>query len=221
MKRHVYIILFLCSSSVAFSQRPGFSIATDLDIQRSFLKNQQYWAAGQTMQLHFHIDRKEEIYAWVAYYAYGKFSNQLSAPAKSSSTIPQQVSYVNNAQMRFKHVSVGWKHYIKGAYNIDRGWSIYSYAGFGLMMGRIVNTHSIGVDTSLYILPVLNGKAHFKRLTLDLGLGWEKPLGGDIFFYSEFRLWVPTTDYPSQHILVNNNAPLDASLNFGVRILIN
>jgi hypothetical protein len=81
------------------------------------------------------------------------------------------------------------------------------------------NIHSTVLDTSVYNVPVLTGKANFKRLTADLGLGWELPVGGDIFLYAEGRAWVPTTDYPSKYIFVNNNAPLVGMLNAGIRIL--
>jgi hypothetical protein len=87
------------------------------------------------------------------------------------------------------------------------------------MLGRVINTYSVSIDTTLYNVPVRSGKANFKRLTLDLGLGWETPLGGDVYFYTEGRAWIPTTDYPSKYIFVNKNAPFVASLNFGVRIL--
>jgi hypothetical protein len=68
-------------------------------------------------------------------------------------------------------------------------------------------------------LPVLSGTASFKRLTFDLGLGIEKPVGADVFLYLEGRVHVPTSGYPSKHILVNNNAPLTATVNTGLRIL--
>jgi len=182
-------------------------------------KEQRYWAVGQTVHIHIHFSPKDGMYTWISYYSEGKFSNDLSASAKLPATIPQQINYVNNAVMRFKHFSVGWKHYIKGAYNTEESWNLYGYAGFGLLLGRVINTHSIAIDTADYFVPVRNGEANFKRLTLDLGLGWETYLGGDLYFYTEGRLWVPTTDYPSKYIFVNKNAPLVATLNFGLRIL--
>lgn len=87
------------------------------------------------------------------------------------------------------------------------------------MMGRIVNSHSVVIDSSVYIVPVLSGKANFKRLTLDLGLGLEFPVGGDIYLYFEGRALVPTTDYPSQYLFINKNAPFTAAANAGLRIL--
>jgi len=204
---------------VAFSQQPKLSISNDLGLQHSFKKEQRYWAGGHTIHLHLHFTPKEGAYSWISYYSVGKFSNDIMASAKLPATSPQQINYVNKAEMRFKQFSLGWKHYLKGAFNSEDKWNLYGYAGFGLMLGRVVNNHSLTIDTFLYNVPVQSGKANFKRLTLDLGLGWEVPLSSDIFFYNEARVWIPTTDYPSNYLLVNKNAPLVASLNFGIRIL--
>ena len=221
MKKQIVIsfIFFSFIVKTAFAQLPVFSVATDLGLQRSFKKEQRYWAVGHTVHTHFNFTPREGLYLWISYYSNGKFSNDLTATAKSSSINPQQKNYVNNATMRFKHFSVGWRHYLKGTYDIDGTWSLYAYSGFGLLMGRVDNTHSIAIDTSLYNVTVLKGKANFKRLTFDIGLGWEVPIGGSVYFYNEVRLWIPTTDYPSDHIFINENAPLVGSLNFGIRIL--
>lgn len=171
------------------------------------------------MQGQIHFAPKDAAYAWISYYTNGKFSNDVIATAKSPATNPQQVNYVNNAVMRFKQISIGWKKYLKGTYNAEEGWNLYGYAGFGLIMGRVENTHSVVIDTLDYVVPVRTGKANFKRLTMDLGLGWEVPLGVDVFFYSEGRVWIPTTDFPSKFIFVNDNAPLVGMINAGIRIL--
>ena len=196
-----------------------FSIASDLGLQRSFKKEQQYWAGGHTIQAQFHFTPKDGAYAWISYHTNGKFSNNVIATAKSIATLPQQINYVNNAVMRFKHISIGWKRYLNGTFHAEEGWNIYGYAGFGVMLGRIENTHSVSIDTSVYQVPVRAGKANFKRLTLDIGLGWEVPVGADTFIYAEGRAWIPTTDYPSKYIFVNDNAPLPGMVNAGIRIL--
>jgi hypothetical protein len=220
LKKHISIfLLLLFFSAVAFSQPTQFSIATDLGLQRSFKKGQQYWAGGHTVQAQFHFTPKDGAYVWLSYYTNGKFSNNVAATAKSVATLPQQINYVNNALMRFKQISIGWRKYLKGKFDIEEGWNIYGYAGFGLLLGRIENTHSLSIDTAVYNVPVRSGKANFKRLTLDLGLGWEIPLGADIFLYAEGRAWIPTTDYPSKYIFVNDNAPLVGMINAGIRIL--
>jgi hypothetical protein len=120
--------------------------------------------------------------------------------------------------MRIRHFSLGWKKYLKGNAEIEKGWSLYSYAGLGIMFGSVTNTHSESIDTALYSVPVLGGSAGFKRLTLDLGLGWEQPLAGDFYIYAEGRALLPTTDYPSPYLFVNNKAPLVGALAAGLRI---
>jgi len=120
--------------------------------------------------------------------------------------------------MRFKHFSIGWKRYLKGSSSMEYGWGLYAYAGFGILLGRVVNSHSDVLDTSLYHVPVRSGKANFKRLTADLGLGWEAPIGADVFIYTEGKVWIPSSDYPSKFIFVNENAPVVAMLNAGIRV---
>ena len=205
--------LWLCS------QETKFSLATDVSLLHSFKKGQRYWSVGQTVHFHFHFTPVNGAYAWVSYYSRGKFTNDLSAAAKTSSTSPQQVNYRNSAELVFKHISLGWKRYIKGTFDSEGGLNVYAYAGFGLMFGQITNAHSVPIDTSLYDVPVLSGKAYFKRLTIDLGLGTEIPMGADIFLYFEARALVPTTDYPSRYLFVNKHAPFTAAANAGLRIL--
>jgi hypothetical protein len=200
------------------AQIPKFSLATDLGLQRSFKKEQQFWSFGHTVQGQFHVDPKDAVYAWLSYYKQGSFSNQLTATAKSILTNPQLVNYTNNASMSFKEVSIGWKKYLKGTYNTDK-WNIYSYAGFGLVFGNVSNVHSVSIDTGLYKVPVRSGSARFKRLTADLGLGYEIHLGASIYFYNEARVWIPTSDYPSKYIFVNSHAPLVGMFNVGIRVL--
>ncbi len=194
-------------------------MATDLTIQRNFKKEQRYWSVGQTIRTDIHITPKEGIYAWFAYYTNGKFRNNVVATAKSSTTNPQQVAYLNSAKMRIKQVSIGWKKYLRGSSQEEKHFNYYIFAGFGLELGRIINIHSVIIDTSLYTLPVLGGQANFKRLTIDPGLGIEHYLGGDISMYVEARVWIPTTDYPSTFIFVNEDAPWVGMINIGFRVI--
>lgn len=220
-KKIPVLIIAFFSLLPAFSQQTQFSLATDASLLRSFKKEQRYWSIGQTVHFHFHFTPKDGAYAWISYYSDGKFKNNLTADAKSSTTAPQQISYQNKAEVRFKHISLGWKHYLKGTMNSEKTWNLYGYAGFGLMMGRIINSHSAVIDTGMYTVPVLSGKANFKRLTLDLGLGVEFPIGADVYLYFEGRALVPTTDYPSQYLFINKNAPFTGEANAGIRILFN
>jgi hypothetical protein len=167
----------------------------------------------------FHLTPKNGVYVLFAYYSPGGFKNNLTATAKSAVTNPQQINFINKGKMSLKELSIGWRKYLKGRPDLETGWSLYSNAGFGLLLGRVDNSHSPLTDTALYAVPVLSGKADFKRLTLDLGLGWEVPIGGDLYFYTEGKVWIPTTNYPSKYIFVNSNAPLVGMLSAGIRII--
>lgn len=195
------------------------SFATDLGVQRSFKQEQRYLAIGQTINALVHFTPKEGLYVWFAYYTNGKFKNDLTATAKSALTFPQQINYTNNAKMRVKHFSIGYRKYFVGTCDAEVKWNLYGYAGLGVLMGRVENTHSVSIDTLDYNVPVRSGTANFKRLTLDLGIGWEIPVGGSFFLYAEGRTWVPTTDYPSKYIFINKNAPVVGMANVGLRIL--
>ncbi len=218
-KKNIILFLSLFFFTEACCQFPQFSLATDVGVQRSFKKEQRYLAIGQTVNALFHLTAKDGIYVWFAYYSNGKFNNNLSATAKSPLTLPQQRNFINSAKMRVKHFSAGWRKYLKGTADAEKGWNLYGYAGLGLLMGKVENTHSIAIDTVAYNVPVINGKGNFKRLTLDIGLGWELPLSAGFSFYAEGRTWIPTTDYPSKYIFVNDNAPVVGMLNVGLRIL--
>lgn len=171
------------------------------------------------MQAQFHLTPENGINVSFSYYSGGKFTNQLQAAAKDISFTPQQIAYSNSAKLRIRHFSAGWKHYFKGNAETEKGWNLYGLACFGLLFGSIENTHSTVVDTSKYIAPVLPGKGNFKRLTYDIGIGGEIHLGGDMYLYGEGKLAVPSWGYPSNYLLVNDKAPLTATLGAGIRIL--
>jgi hypothetical protein len=212
------IIVFALLSATAFSQGL-FSFATDIGVQRNLKKDQTYWAFGFTAQAQFHITARDGVYAWFASYSPGHYKNELTATAKSVVTIPQEIDYTNNGKMRLKQFSVGWRRYLKGTPDAEKGWNLYAFGGFGLILGRVDNKIPETIDTADYNIPVRSGRANFKRLTVDLGAGWEHPLGADFYLYSEIRTWIPTTDYPSEYIFVNRNAPFTGMVNLGLRLL--
>jgi len=190
-------------------------------ILRSFKNDQRFWAVGQNIRIDWDFTSKGGAYASLSYSSYGKFTNELSATAKAATTSPQQISFDNNAQIRFEQISLGFKHYFVGSTDAEVNWNLYTITGFGLMFGRVTNDYSTSIDTSLYNAPQqpVNGKGHFKRLTLDLGVGWEIPLSADFYLYASGKVWIPTSDYPSKYLFVNDNAPLIAMFGIGVRIL--
>ncbi|MCW3117877.1 MAG: hypothetical protein JWM28_1959 [Chitinophagaceae bacterium] len=210
----------LLFSIITFSQLQ-FSIATDLAGVHSFKKDQRFNAAGQTILIHLHITPKDGAYVWYGYSAPGKFKNDFLATAKSSATLPQALDFKSYSQISFHSLSIGWKHYLKGAYNSTESWSLYFTAGFGLVGGKVTNTYTIAKDTSNYNFPAnpIDGKGKFKRLTFDTALGYEIPIGMAIFLYAEARAWIPASDYPSKYLFVNENAPFIGTANIGLRIL--
>jgi len=222
LKKNKTILLLIISllPQILFSQT-RVSISTDISLQRNFKKEQRFWAFGQDVVVNWHFTPKGGAYASVTYYSNGKFKNSLSASAKSSTTLPQEIFFTNKAQVRLVQISLGWKRYLVGTNDAESKWNLYSITGFGLIFGEATNSYSTTIDTSLYNAPQqpISGNGHFKRLTLDLGLGVEVPLGGDIYFYSEGKIWIPTTGYPSKYLFVNNNAPFAAMATAGLRIL--
>ena len=214
-----FLAVFTATASISQQSYPQFGLATDLGVQRNFKKEQRYWAIGHTVTANFHLTHKEGVYVMFAYHSNGKFSNRVTATAKLPATLPQTINYTNEANMRIKQFTIGYKKYLKGAADAEKGWNLYGFAGFGLLLGKVNNTHSTVIDTVDYNVPVRSGEANFKRLTFDLGLGWELPLGGDFYFYTEAKAAVPASDYPSKYIFVNKNAPFTGWLGAGLRIL--
>jgi hypothetical protein len=188
-------------------------------VLRNFTKNEGFTALGQTVYYQLHISRKETAYAWLSYHTGGKFKNNLSAISKDS-TLPQKLAYQISSIINYSHVSLGWKHYYKGGSDEEETWSFYSTTGFGLLFAKVQNTFNKQVDTAHYRpLQVIHaGTAMVKRLTVDVGLGVEIPLGPGLFLYSEARTWLPASDYPSAY-LYNNNIPRTLLVTAGIRIL--
>jgi hypothetical protein len=196
-----------------------FSVAPDLSLMRNFSPKQKFWALGQTLQFDFHFTKKETGYAWISYYTPGKFKNNFLASAKSAGTTPAVILFKASAKWRNNEVSLGWKHYFKGSFDAETGWSLYSTAGFGLMFTKVENVFTPAIDTSRYNTATLPGNSSFYRLTLDLGSGVEVPIGADFFLYSDIRTWIPTSHYPSPYLHSNKNVPLPFMLSGGIRIL--
>lgn len=216
--KNLLVVIWILGSICSYGQT-GFSFATDFSLMRNFSPNQEFWAVGQTVQFNYHFNQKQTAYAWLNYFTPGKFSNDFIANSKSSTTSPSQIPFSAKAQWNIGHISLGWKHYVKGGFNTETGYNLYSIAGFGLMITNVENVFSQAIDTSLYTAPTTEGSGKFYRLTLDLGGGVEVPVGGSFFMYGDLRTWIPTSDYPSPYLHSNKNVPLPFLLTAGVRIL--
>ncbi len=195
------------------------SLGTDVTILRNFSPAQKFFVFGQTIKGDFHFSKRETLYAALVYYSPGKFHNKFIATAKSPQTTPYLLGYNVRGEWRMREISVGWKHYFKGSFDEEKNWNLYGIAGFGLVFTRSVNTFVI--DSSRYFTPgaPVLGKGEFKRLTLDVGLGAEVPLGGNFFAYGEAKTWLRASNYPSPYLQFNKNVPLPAIITTGLRIL--
>jgi opacity protein-like surface antigen len=200
-----------------------FSFATDVSLLHNFDPQQKFTVVGQTILPQWHFDKKNTVYAWLTYHANGKYENTLIATAKSSATQPQYISFSNQSVMRLRQVSFGFKRYIIGSFEKLEKFNLYAAAGFGVMYGNASNTFSTYIDTALYSIQynVVHGKGDFKRLTFDFTAGVEFPVSYEWWVYSEIRMYIPSTDYPSKYLMNNSHAPLLGTLNLGIRIMFN
>ena len=220
--RNVLIIFFLLPGNCLFAQ-VKFSAATDVSILHNFDGQQEFTVAGQTVFPQWHFDKKNTVYAWFTYHANAKYKSTITATAKSPGTQPQSFSFTNESSMRLRQLSFGFKRYLIGSYESLEKLNVYVAGGFGLMMGTATNNFSTYVDTALYTVQsnAVHGTGDFKRLTFDITGGVEFPVAYEIFVYSEVRMYVPTTDYPSRYLLKSSNAPFLGSFNLGIRVLFN
>ena len=218
--RSALIFFFLLGNNCLFAQ-VKFSAATDISLLRNFDPQQKFTTIGLTILPQWHLDKKNTVYAWLNFHMKGKYDNTLIATARSPATQPQTISFSNQSEMKLKQISFGFKRYLIGSYNHLEKFNLYAAGGFGLMYGNASNTFSTNIDTALYTTQysVVNGSGDFKRLTFDISGGVEFPISYEIYIYSEIRMYIPTTDYPSKYLLNNSHAPFLCGINLGLRIL--
>lgn len=221
MKKIIFIFAFIIAVQLNAFPQIRFSVATDISLLRNFSPQQKFWGFGQTVQGNFHFSKKETAYAWITYYSQGKFTNNFKAAERTLGTVPDAMQYSVTGKWRYRQVSLGWKHYFKGSYDEEKTWNIYGIAGFGILFTRAENNLSSTIDTTVYMLkpkPIL-GTDDFKRLTIDLGIGTEYPVGGNVFLYGDVRTWIPSSFYPSPLFHNKRNVPFPIIINAGIRIL--
>jgi len=214
----VIFTLLLCLQLTA---QVRVSFATDVSGVRNFSPQQKFWAIGQTVQAQFHLSDRNAMYVWLIYFSPGRFDNNFTATARSGTTTPSNYNFKVKAVWNMREFSVGWKHYFRGGADMERGNSgIYGIAGFGLMFTGLKNTYFTEVDTALYSNggAPLAGSSNFRRLILDLGLGYEVSLGADFYVYADARTMVRASSYPSPYFHRTKDVPLPLIASLGVRI---
>ncbi|RZL98076.1 MAG: hypothetical protein EOO88_61395, partial [Pedobacter sp.] len=184
MNRLFRLVLLLLASVAGVNihaQYSGFSLTSELSIVRSFKEKQQFWGIGPAIKFLSHINPKESFYASFGYYSPERVENRVIAAAKSNATVPSYLLFENTSTISLHQISLGYHRYLKGSCMEESKWNIYGFAGFGIILGKVNNTQSVVVDTSRYTTPVLEGRSGFKRLTVDVGLGTEVNLGGQLY----------------------------------------
>ena len=222
LKKSLLISLSICLLQLTSAAQMRYSFATDFSVLRNFSRGEKFGAIGQTVQGQIHFTKQHSAYAWLVYYNNGKFSNSFIATAKQPATTPSLLPYYVNGGLRIREISFGWKRYIKGAYNDEEQWNVYGIAGLGLLFIKAENSYNPLPDTALYKMAAtpMQGTGNFNKLTLDLGLGVERPLGGQIFVYFDLRTALPLSHYPSPFLHTDAAFPKAFSLSVGVRLLI-
>lgn len=213
-------MLILNLSHAVHAQYSGFSISTDLSYLRSFQKNQQFNTIGNCIRFISHATPTDGFYTWLSFYGSKDVYVNTQAIAKDpSSTQPQIIPFSNRSSIRLRNLSLGWTHYfVRTIKEESQTFGLYGQAGLGLTFGMVRNAFMEDIDTAFYHTPVLHGKSGFKRLTLDLGLGAEQNIGGDVFLYLEARSYIPASSYENPYLFVNKNAPLTGSVHAGLRV---
>jgi hypothetical protein len=211
--------LLVCYCCTGQAQKAA-SVTTDLSLLRSIGEGQGFTVIGQAVQFQYHFAPKESGYAWISYYTPGKYQNILAATAKDPATSPSTLDYTVNSEIRYRQISLGWKHFFKGWYDSEEPVNLYGSAGFGLLFSKIENTYDPSIDTSIYTIPnkAAAGSDEARRLTFDLALGAEFRLGAGIYFYTDVRTWLQASSTPSPYYF-DNHTPQVIMLNGGIRIL--
>ncbi len=212
------LLVVLGFNSIASAQIK-FSFATGGSVLRNFSPQQKFWTVGQTVRGEFHFTLKQSAYASVDYYIQGKFKNNFTANANSITTAPQRLNYTATGRFTFRQLSLGWKHYFKGGYTAEKTMNLYGTTGFGFLFAKVSNSFSSPVDGSLYNTQLIGGAGKVRKLTFDLGLGGEMPLGGNFFAFADARTWLPASSNTSPFLHNQRNVPLPVIASIGLRLL--
>jgi hypothetical protein len=213
-----FILNFLLTLSL--SAQVEFSLGTGFSGLRNFSPDQKFWAFGQTVRTNFHFSPTQSAYAWLDYYSEGTYRNNFTAITKPPFFTPLQIPFTATGRLTYRHFSLGWKHYFRGSYEAERGVNLYGMAGFGFLFARIRNQFSQDIDLSRYFVPTQpTAGVNFRKLTFDLGIGGELPLGGGFYAVADARTWLPASSKTSPYLHSQRNVPLPVIASIGLRVL--
>lgn len=203
---------------VSFAQ---FSLTTDVSVLRNSSPRQQFWTAGQTIRAEWYPGDRGGPFVSISYFLTAEFTNSFTATAKSSTAGPATIPYTASSSWQFRQAALGWKHYFRGTFKEEKKQGWYGLIGTGLLFARIDNRLSQPIDTSQYFSAgPTQAKGTLRRITLDLGLGGEWPIGADIYAFGELRSLLQASETPSALVAGNSHIPLTTSVHAGLRVLI-
>lgn len=197
------------------------SFVTSVGVLRNFSPHQQFTSIGQTVEGDLHITPRETFLIWINYAIPGRFKNQFQAPALDMSTMPVTTPYTVKGTWNLREFSLGWKHYFKGNFMQETGWNLFGTAGLGILVASVKNTYVTKLDTVLYkaLWKPEIGAHHFRKLTADLAIGMEIPIGGDFSVTGDLRVMLPASSTATNYTHYDEKVPLTVFANLGIRIL--
>jgi hypothetical protein len=213
------IILTVLTALSLFSAKAQFSIGSDLSIVRQIGESKSFWGLAQSVQPSYGLTKKFLFYATLGYTSADKTTNRFTTNALADTITPKKINYSANTEWRTRQFATGIKYYFKGSYDNEEGLNVYGMAGIGVMSIKLTTDYTAGIDTSNYqSFPPYPGEGTVNKLSFDSGLGIEGPLGGNFFWYTEAKAWIPTDKVTSPYLLGSNKV-MPIMVGAGLRVL--
>jgi hypothetical protein len=217
MKSRIAILILILVGCDAAAQR--FSIASDLSLMRQS-KEPTYFALVQTIQPSFAVSRKTSLYLSIANSSIHKSELRFVATARADSIQPKTIPYIATTSWRTRQFSGGLKQYIIGGYKSDGGIGLYVLAGVGIMSVKLENAFSRPIDTLFYhVAEPSPGHETMNRWSYDLGLGFEKSMTPNFYWYIESKAWLHRDNFSSPYMFEKNVTIMPLMFGAGLRVL--
>jgi hypothetical protein len=217
MKNSIAFLFLVLSGFGAAAQR--FSIASDLSLMRQS-NEPAYFTLVQTIQPSFALGRKTSLYLSIANSSVHKSENRFVATARADSIQPKSLPYIATTSWRTRQFSGGVKQYLIGGYKSDGDIGLYIMAGVGIMSVKLENEFSRAIDTLFYhVNEPFPGGETINRWSYDLGLGFEKSMTPNFYWYIESKAWLHRDSFSSPYMFEKNVTVLPVMFGLGLRVL--
>lgn len=214
--KKLLLLWALLQAVVAQSQ---LSIGTDLSLARQMRTEENFWSPVQTIRISYPFSNKISAYASLGYANGHETRHPAATTAFYDSVSPRTIRYTAITTWRTRHGSLGLKYYILGSHAAEAGSNIYLLAGVGGMSVKTSTKYSVSVDTSNY-MPIIpyQGEGAETTWSYEAGAGYERPLGGNFFWYLEAKTWQPQGTIKSPYLLGEDKSRV-LMFGAGLRIL--